>query len=198
MPRHWRQAGAQVLAGAILLSLAVDLLLKQPLDLQQAFWACYWASVVVAAGILFRSHWLVSSGLVFFAGLGTPAWIVGRLAQNQVDPTSVLIHTLPLAAAVLYVCRRPALSAYSALGAWSLYVIPLGFARLFTAPGENINLSQSVWPPLEPVVPSLWQFHAILLASSAITITLAAHGINRLMARRAEPITALQRFRKAA
>lgn len=198
MSRQQCQAGAQILAGAILLSLAADLLLKEPFDWQQMFWSCYWAAAAVAAGIFFRSKWVVSTGLVFFAGLGTPAWIVGRLAQNQLDPTSILIHTLPLAAAALYIRQMPSLPAYSTLGAWSFYLVPLVLARTFTTSPDNINLSQSVWPPLESTVSSLWQFHAILLTSSAITITLAAHGIQRFLARHAAAPESLEGFRKAA
>lgn len=173
-------------------------MLKEPFDWQQMLWSCYWGAAAVAAGIFFGSQRVVSTGLVFFVGLGTPAWIIGRFVQPQLDPTSVLIHTLPLAAAALYVRPMTSLPAYSALGAWGFYLVPLILAKIFTLPAENVNLSQSVWPPLESAVPTLWHFHALLLGSSAVTITFAAHGIQRLMARNAAASRSFPELRKAA
>ncbi len=184
MRRSLRQAAAQVLAGVTLLSLAADLILKDRNNLDQVFWCCYWASFAVAVGIFLRIARLVSFGLVFFAGMGFPAWLVGRLFPGQLDPTSLLIHTAPLAAGALYVSTMDALPSHSALGAWSFHVLPLGAAWLFADPAENVNLAHSVWPPLAPVFPHVWQFHVVCLMLSALILTSVASGCNHLLSRR--------------
>lgn len=187
-PMRWdlRQAGARVAAILIVLSIAVDLLLKEPFDWQQLLWSCYAGAAAVALGTFIRSNLLVSSGLVFFAGLGMPAWLLGRLLDNQVDPTSVLIHAVPLFAGGLYVSSLPALPKRSVAGAWLLHAFPLGAAAIFCDPAENINLAHTVWPPLARFLPRLWEFHALILAVSAATMLLAAHAINYTLLRRAE------------
>src|SRR5579864_2620270 len=174
MRRSISQIGAQLLAVGIVLALAADLSLKDYADLQQVLWSCYWASIAVAMGIFIRVDWLVSSGLVFFLGLGMPVWLLGQLAGRQVDPTSVLIHTLPPAAAALYISQKFQVTKYSAAMAWLLYAIPLALAWLLCDPRENVNLAHAVWPPVAGVLPHLWQFHAFLLGTAAMTVTLAA------------------------
>lgn len=186
MRRDLRQAGSQAAAILIVLSIAADLLIKEPFDWQQLLWSCYAGSAAVALGIFIRSNLLVSSGLVFFAGLGMPAWLLGRLLDNQVDPTSVLIHAVPLVAGGLYVSSMPALPKRSVAGGWLLHAVPLWAAAIFCDPAENINLAHTVWPPLARFLPRLWEFHALLLAISAATMLLAAHAINYTLLRRAE------------
>lgn len=185
MSREWRKIGAQATAALVIVSIAADLLLKEPFDWQQLLWSCYAASAAVALGILIRSNLLVSSGLVFFAGLGMPAWLLGRLLDNQVDPTSVLIHALPLVAGALYVSGMAALPKRSVAGAWLLHAVPLWLAALFCNPAQNINLAHATWPPLARFLPRLWEFHALLLAASAGTMTLAARGIDLILTGRA-------------
>ena len=185
MRREWRQAGARVTAIAIVLSIAVDLLLKEPFDWQELLWSCYAGSAAVALGVLIRSNLLVSSGLVFFAGLGMPAWLLGRFVDSQLDPTSILIHALPIVAGVLYVSNMASLPRASAAGGWLLHALPLWAASLFADPALNINLAHTAWPPLARFMPQVWEFHAVILAASAITMALAAYAINQVLVGRA-------------
>ena len=169
----------------IVLSIAVDLLLKQPFDWQELLWSCYAGSVAVALGVFLRSNLLVSSGLIFFAGLGMPAWLLGRLVDNQVDPTSMLIHALPLVSGALYVSNLTALPRASAAGGWLLHALPLWAAIVFCDPAKNINLANATWPPLARFLPQVWLFHALLLAASAITVIFVAYAINHFLMARA-------------
>ncbi len=191
MSRQWRQAGARAAAFILVLSIAGDLLLKKPFDWQQLLWSCYAGSVAVALGIFLRSNLLVSSGLVFFAGLGMPAWLLGRFMDTQVDPTSVLIHAVPLVAGALYVSSMDALPRHTVAGGWLLHAVPLWLSAVFCDPAENINLAQTVWPPLARFLPHLWEFQALILTASAATMTLVAYAINRILASRAvsKPLT---------
>jgi hypothetical protein len=184
MRRSLRQAAAQVLAVVTILALAADLILKDRNNLDQLFWCCYWAAAAVCVGIFFRISRLVSFGLVFFAGLGFPAWLVGRLLPGQLDPTSLLIHTAPVTAAALYVSSMECLPAKSALGAWCLHAFPLIAAGVFGNPTQNVNLAHSVWPPVAPVLPRIWEFHAACLAVSLLIMTGVASALNHLLARR--------------
>jgi hypothetical protein len=185
MPREWRQAGAQVGAVLILLSIALDLLLKEPFDWQELLWSCYAAALAVALGVFIRSNLLVSSGLVFFAALGMPAWLLGRLLDNQVDPTSILIHALPLLAGALYLSNVTALPRASAAGGWLMHALPLWAAAIFCNPAKNINLANATWPPLARFLPHVWEFHALILAASALTMVLVAYAINHFLTGRA-------------
>jgi hypothetical protein len=175
---------ARILSFAILLSLAADLLLKDLANLQQAFWACYWAATLVAAGILIRSDRMVSWGVVFFTGVGVPAWVMGRLMAARVDPTSVLIHILPLLAGAAYLFHKTTLPRASAAGAWFLYLVPTGMAWIFCDPAEHINLTHYSWPPLAGIFPQPWEFQIFLLAASLVTVTLSARVIHYGLGRR--------------
>jgi hypothetical protein len=186
MRRRWCQVGAQGTAVLVLLALAVDLLLKDKTNLQQVFWSCYWGALAVAVGIVMRSSRLVASGVVFFVGVGSPAWLLGRLAEEQLDPTSVLIHFLPLIAGALYITQLSRLPRYSAAGAWLLHAAPLAMARIFCDPAANINMAHASWPPLTRFLPHLWEFHVLVLATSAATVTLAAWAIDHVLASRAQ------------
>ena len=174
----------RLLAILIGMSLFADLHLKDATDLQQIMWSCYWGAIAVASGMLIVSERLVAWGTVFFAGLGVPAWILGQVLDFHLEVTSVLIHTLPLVAGLLYLRRMSALPVHTYLGAWSLYVVPFLLSWAFTSPKQMINLSH--WR--RSAVPSLpfnvWQFYVLLMPLTLSTILLADWLINRWLMRR--------------
>ena len=178
----WCNAGAEISAALITAALAADLLFKDPADLEQVAWSCYWAAAAAMIGIFVHSDLLVSAALLFFIGLGSPAWIIGRLVEHEIDPTSVLIHTIPPIAGLLYLLGGGGFSRHAVLGAWSLHAFPLAFAHFFCDPAKNINLASRVWPPLAHFIPELWQFHALSLALSAAMFALMARIIRRWLA----------------
>jgi hypothetical protein len=182
-----RRPRSRVLAWMVLLSLSADLLLKSSADMQEVMWACYWASVSVTAGIFLNSDKLVSWGVVFFAGLGLPAWLLGILIYGQVEITSVLIHTIPLIAGLYYMSGMTALPKHSAVGAWLLYSAPFVLAWRFCDPDAMINLSHWARSPLPSVLPHVWQFYVALMTVSAVMVTAAASMMNYILVRRAGP-----------
>ncbi len=185
MDRRPLLARSRMLASIVILSLLADLLLKDSPDMQQVMGACYWASASVTVGIFLKSNMLVSWGVVFFEALGLPAWLLGVILYNQVEITSVLIHTIPLIAGLYYILGMTHLPKYSALGAWLLYVVPFGLAWRFCTPDAMINLSHwSRWP-LPDVLPHAWQFYVLLMAVSAVMSAAAASLTNRVLVRRA-------------
>lgn len=174
---------ALFLASLIVISIALDLYWKTTVNLQQAMWACYWASLTVAIGIFFRVDLLVSSGVVFFVGLGVPAWLIGQMIGNPMGPTSLLIHTIPLLAGAFYLRRHTCLAQHAALGAWLLYVIPLFLAWNWCSPDQKINLSHWIWPSVESIFPKSWEFQGVLLAITAITASLARTLVDSILNR---------------
>jgi hypothetical protein len=175
---------SRILAGMLLVSLIADILLKNPIDMQEVMWACYWASVSVVAGIFFRSDMLVSWGFIFFIGLGLPAWLLGILMSRKVDITSVLIHTVPLVAALYYVKGMRELPKYSFVGAWLLYVVPFGLAWRFCNAEAMINLSHWVQRPLLSVLPRQWEFYLLLMILSAVMVMAASGVMNYILVQR--------------
>ena len=177
--------GMWLLAILIGMSLLADLHLKDAADLQQIMWSCYWGAIAVASGMLIASERLVAWGTVFFAGLGVPAWILGQALDFRLEVTSVLIHTLPLVAGLLYLRSRSALPAHTFLGAWSLYVIPFLLSWSFTSPKEMINLSHWHRSAMPSLPFNVWQFYVLLMPLTLLTILLADWLINRWLTRRA-------------
>lgn len=183
--------GSRVLALLLVGSLAADVLLKDVGDMQQLMWACYWASACVVAGVFFRSDALVSWGVIFFAGLGLPAWLVGVAIYRDVQLTSVLMHTVPLLAGLYYMSGMTAMPRYSYVGAWMLYVVPFGLSWRFCSAEAMINLSHWVKRPLRHTLPNNTAFYAVLLVLSAGMVLAAYAAIQYVLRRRREAVAAV-------
>lgn len=190
------QVGARIIAVGVLLSLAADLLLKDPSNLDQVLWSCYWGALAVAVGVLAGSDRMVATGTLFFAGLGVPAWVAGWFAEYRVDPTSVLMHVLPLAAGALYLTRLAALPRYSVAGGWLLHAVPLGIAWFACDPRDHINLAHFTWAPLARFLPYPWEFQVLVLGVSAGTLTAASWAVNRVLLHRDRLKFEAGKFRK--
>ncbi len=182
--------GSRVLALLLVGSLAADVLLKDVGDMQQLMWACYWASACVVAGVFLRSDALVSWGVVFFAGLGLPAWLVGVAIYRDVEVTSVLMHTVPLLAGLYYMSGMTVMPRYSYVGAWLLYVVPFGLSWRFCSAEAMINLSHWVQRPLRHTLPNNTAFYSVLLVLSAGMVLAAYAAIQHVLQRRSEAVAA--------
>lgn len=181
-----------MLACAVLVLLITDVLLKNPADRQELMWACYWASVSVAAGMLLKLDTLVAGGVVFFAGLGLPTWLLGTLIDSQIEITSVLLHIIPLAAGLVYISTKAALPRYSAVSAWLLYVVPFGLAWRYCKPNAMINLSHWARWPVPSVIHHIWQFYVVLMVISAGMVSAAAGMMNSILVHRSNPVGSVE------
>ncbi len=186
MMKRRQLIGSRVLALLLVGSLAADVLLKDVGDMQQLMWACYWASACVVAGVFFRSDALVSWGVIFFAGLGLPAWLVGVAIYRDVQLTSVLMHTVPLLAGLYYMSGMTAMPRYSYVGAWLLYVVPFGLSWRFCSAEAMINLSHWVQRPLRHTLPSNAAFYSVLLVLSAVMVLAAYAAMQYVLLRRSD------------
>lgn len=185
MRRRYARAGARILAGVVCLTLLFDLLLKSSADLQQAMWACYWASGAILVGVVSGWNRPLACGAVFFAGIGLPAWLLGLLFGRPIYTTSVLIHTVPLAAGLLYLTEMRELPKYTALGSWLIYVVSFVLAWFFCSPSAMINLSHLSASLLPGFFPSFWQFYAASILLSGISVKFVTILFNRVLRNRA-------------
>lgn len=184
MYRRPSHLGSRAFGLLIFLALLIDLLLKDAADLQQIMWSCYWGAIAIASGMLLVSERLVAWGTVFFAGLGLPAWLLGLAFAPRTGVTSILMHTLPLVAGLIYIRTMPALPPRSVLAAWALYAIPFLLSWTLTSPREMINLSHWRRSAMPSLPFSTWQFYLLMLPLSLFSILLASWLINRWLLRR--------------
>jgi len=146
-------------------------------------WACYWASGALAMGMLIGSESLVSGAVIFFAGLGLPAWIVSILIDGQTEATSVIIHVVPLLAGLYFVSRLAVLPKHSAVLAWLLFGIPFALSWVLCDPAAMINLSHWTRWPIPQVVPHPWQFYVGLFLISVALVNSVATVLKSILER---------------
>ena len=180
---HLSSNYSHVLGCVVLASLLADVLLKSPANRQEIMWACYWASGALAVGMLIGSESLVSGAVIFFAGLGVPAWMISILIDGQTQTTSVLIHVVPLLAGLYFVSRLAVLPRYSAAFAWLLFGIPFALSWHFCDPASMINLSHWARWPIPQLVPHPWQFYVGLLLTSVVLVNSVAIGLKLILDR---------------
>ena len=180
-----RRIGSRVLGLIVLASLAADVALKSSANRGELMWACYWASSTLGVGLLAGSPILVTSGVIFFAGLGMPAWMVSVFMDRHVEITSVLIHVVPLVSGLYCISKASAIPKYCAAFAWLLFAIPFVVSWKLSDPKAMINLSHwDRWP-----VPTLlhpgWPFYGALAAVTFLMVNFAALVLNYALQRRA-------------
>jgi hypothetical protein len=179
-----QRSSSVFLASIALLIIALDFLLKSPENRQEILWACYWASLAIITGIYFRWIPLVAWGVVFFAGLGLPAWMLGALFIERPAITSVLLHTIPFVAGLYAIIPLQRLPRGSALGAWMLFLVPFGLAWEFCRQSSAINLSHWAHWSLGGTLHNQWQFYGLLWLLTLLTLSLAAMALNGVLAYR--------------
>ena len=197
MKQRYSSAAAKILAWIVFLILVADLLMKSSADLQQVMWACYWASAAIIVGVTLGLDRPVAWGVVFFSGIGLPAWLLGFLFGRPLySATSVLIHSAPLVAGLVYFMKMRALPRYTAFGAWLLYVVPFVLAWRYCNPAAMINLSHLRGSMLPEFFPGLREFYAATFLATGISVGLMAYLFDRLLRyRAARPRSGNQRMR---
>ncbi|MGH9602396.1 MAG: hypothetical protein ACRD24_08390 [Terriglobales bacterium] len=173
------------LAAAVSLALALDAWTKGPGNLSEMLWACHWASLLIGLGLLAGSRSAVSAGLLFHLTLGIPAWLLGLLLTRELYPTSVLVHSLPPAVALLYLRDLADLPPYLALRAWVLHPAALAVSARFALPELNVNMAHQAWPPLAHLFPGLASFHVAAVSLSLMMLLLMERALKRWLAERA-------------
>lgn len=140
------------------------------------------ASASVGMGMCFTSDRLVSAGVIFFVGLGIPAWLLGAIIDGQIEPLSVLFHVVPFASGLYYVSTMDSLPKYSGVLAWLLYALPFGLAWRFCKPEITINLSHWTRWPIPSILPHAWQFYTMLILVTSAMIASVAGVLRSMLA----------------
>lgn len=181
------------LAGSVFLILALDAWTKGPGNLSDMLWACHWGSVLIGLGILAGSGSAVCAGLLFQMTLGIPAWLLGLLFSGELHHTSVLVHSFPPLAALLYLRGLQTLPRYLAVRAWLLHPAALLVSIRYAKPELNVNMATEPWPPLAHLFPDLASFHVALVSLSLLMLSLMERAWRRWLGeRKARPCVSVE------
>jgi hypothetical protein len=156
-------------AAAIFVLLVIH---SQIMTLHQMVWACHLASLSIALGLALGSPRAVGAGVVFHIGQGIPAYLIDLISTGTTQPTSVLLHTLPISSGLWWLSRKP-LPTGLAMRGWGVHVIGMVLAYWLTDPALNVMLVHEPWPVTAWMFPRLWMSWIGVSLASLIAITLA-------------------------
>jgi hypothetical protein len=168
----WREEhplATRTLAIPVALIFVLDLTSKNTTNMVEVLWSCYWASALIAVGLIIDSALLVSAGFIFQAAVGGPAWTLGMMYRQDLHLTSVLLHVVPPLAGLLYVSGLPEIPKAAPVIAWLLHPVSLFTSLLWRNEQLNVNFSNAVWPPLAGVF-RLPTFQALLVLASLLLV----------------------------
>ncbi len=148
------------LAALLLLILGAHALVKVHLGtVPELLWACNVSSLILVAALWF--DWAPGLGLalVWHLCVGEPGWIAGIAARGWAFPgwTSVAVHTLPPAFAILGLRGRSLPRASAAL-ALVMFVVLVPPSHYFTPVALNVNLAHQRLGFLAARFPGNWDY----------------------------------------
>jgi hypothetical protein len=130
------------------------------------FWACHIAALFVGGGFIARNATLNGAG-VLLGLMGLPLWLADLASGGEFLPTSILTHIVALCIG-LYGTTRFGLSK----GAWLVAAVALvgliGFCRLVTPPGPNVNVAYAIQHGWESRFASHGSYLAWMVGSAAV------------------------------
>jgi hypothetical protein len=168
----WREEHPLVmrtLAIPVVLTFILDLASKHTANMVEVLWSCYWASALIAIGLMIDSELLVAAGFIFQAAVGGPAWTLGMIYYHNVQLTSALLHVIPPLAGLLYISRMPEIPKAAPAIAWLLHPVSLFASLLWRNEQLNVNFTNAVWPPLAGFF-GLPVFQALLVLTSLLLV----------------------------
>jgi hypothetical protein len=111
------------------------------------FWACHVAAILVGVGLLARSA--ATNGVGVLLGLmGLPLWLADLAAGGPFFPTSLLTHVVALAIG-LYGVLRLGMPRGTWWKAAATLAALIGFCRIATPAGPNVNVAFDIQPGWE-------------------------------------------------
>jgi hypothetical protein len=168
----WREGHPQAMRALgipVLLIFVVDLASKDASNMVEVLWSCYWASALIAVGLVADSGLLVAAGFIFQAAVGGPVWTLGMIYYHNVQLISVLLHVVPPLAGLLYVSGMPQIPKAAPAIAWLLHPASLCASLLWRNEELNVNFSNAVWPPFAGFF-RLPVFQALLVLTSLVLV----------------------------
>jgi hypothetical protein len=133
---------------------------------ENALWACHLASVLVGAGLVFRSPSANAIGFLWLV-LGVPLWLTDLAGGAPFLATSLLTHVggFVLALYGLALLGMPEHAWWKAIVA---FVALQQVTRVLTPPAANVNLAFAVWPGWEGRFASYRSYEAMLVAAGLV------------------------------
>jgi hypothetical protein len=142
---------------------------RSPAPVAEVLWSCYWASALIAIGMMVDSELLVSAGFIFQVGVGGPAWTLGLIYGQDVQLPSVLLHVIPPLAGLLHVSGMPEIPKAATAIAWLVHPVSLVGSLLWRNDELNVNFSNAVSPPVAGFFP-LPVSQALLVLTSLLLV----------------------------
>lgn len=175
-----RRVAPALLAAGILVLLAVHAAGKARDGLlPEMLWACYAASLFVAAGVLAARPRLTAIGFLFHLGIGLPSWALDVIATHETLWTSAALHVLTPVTAWLALGELPR---RAVLDTWLFYLVMQAIGWL--APESlNVNVAHRPWPFL-PWSSGIWGSRAINAVGACFFLLGAAAVARKLLSLR--------------
>lgn len=145
---------------AIVLSLAAHAAAH---DLWTLLWMCHVSSLLIAIGIATDRRYPVAVGLIGHLALGWWGFAADAILTGVLAPTSVIVHVLPPAGAIVYL-RKSGWPKHTA--AWGCFAMMLliPFSGWVAPPERNINLGHGPYEPLAALFPSDTSYWVVSVA----------------------------------
>ena len=186
-PHLWieqHRPASRTLAIPVVLTLALDVSSKSAANMAELLWSCYWASALIAFGLMVDSGLLVSAGFIFQAAVGGPGWTLGQIYRHDAQLPSVLLHVVPPLSGLLYVFGMPEIPKAATAIACLIHPVSFLASLIWRNDQLNVNFSSAVWPPLAGTFP-LPVFQASLMATSLLLVLGTSNLIDRWLSRNA-------------
>jgi hypothetical protein len=130
------------------------------------FWACHVAALLVGVGLLARNAAIDGVG-VLLGLMGLPLWLADLAAGGEFLPTSALTHVVALGIGI-YGTVRLGIPRGAWWGAALVLVGLIGFCRMTTPPGPNVNVAFAIQPGWESHFASHASYLAWMIGSATV------------------------------
>jgi len=128
----------------------------------QLLWFCNLSNLILGLAIFLKVRDLVFTCATILT-IGLPVWIFDFIVNGDFHPFSILTHVLSPAIGFA-VSREWGRSARVLWQVPVFYLLLQLVARVFTPPGENINVAFAVYAPVRSVLPNFYIYSAVNLA----------------------------------
>jgi hypothetical protein len=164
----------RLLGVTLLMVLAVHSRSMHPSEM---LWASDVSATVLAIGLVAGAPRLMAAGFLVPASCGFVLYLVQVWLDRGTTPTSLLIHTLPLAMGG-WVLHRRGWPRGVAPWAWLFYFSLVPLCYFATDPSLNINVSHAPWRPVAGLFTHLWAYW-LANAAASLAVFLVADALFR-------------------
>ncbi len=128
--------------------------------LPELLWGCNVASLAIIAGLWIRNHHVVGMAFLWHLCVGEPGYVYGVLETGHTHWVSVLMHSLPTAAAFLYL-RRTGLPRSAPFLAFAMFCALVPLSHYLTPARLNVNLAHQRLGILQRRFGGTWNYRLV-------------------------------------